>query len=147
MEVFRSINMDKAEKIKVGKVEVAPRDVIAAAAPDPNEIGKKYVGKTAAGTYVVGKKDGMERKVYLYQVADNQECLETVGVQVVTAQTGFTPVIALELLATGSLGSKPATPRRRPQPRGLQRRRLRRADAEGRVPRRAGRDGVRVQDR
>ena len=111
MSALRSINMDKAEKIKVGNVEVAPRDVIAAAAPDPNEIGRKYVGKTAAGTYVVGKKDGLERKVYLYQVADNQECLETVGVQVVTAQTGFTPVITLELLATGSLGSKPGDPK------------------------------------
>jgi saccharopine dehydrogenase (NAD+, L-lysine forming) len=111
MDVFRSINIDKAEKIKVGDVMVAPRDVIAAAAPDPNEIGKQYVGKTAAGTYVIGKKDGKERKVYLYQVADNRECLDTVGVQVVTAQTGFTPVIALELLATGSLGSKPGDPK------------------------------------
>ncbi len=111
MEIFRSINIDKADKIKVGDVMVAPRDVIAAAAPDPNEVGKKYIGKTAAGTYVIGKKDGMERKVYLYQVADNQECLDTVGVQVVTAQTGFTPVITLELLATGSLGSKPGDPK------------------------------------
>ncbi|OPZ43709.1 MAG: Carboxynorspermidine synthase [Actinobacteria bacterium ADurb.BinA094] len=110
MAALRSTNMDKTEKIKVGDVEVAPRDVIAAAAPDPNEIGKKYVGKTAAGTYVVGRKDGLERRVYLYQVADNEECLETVGVQVVTAQTGFTPVITLELLATGSLGSKPGDP-------------------------------------
>ena len=33
MDVFRSINIDKAEKIKVGDVMVAPRDVIAAAAP------------------------------------------------------------------------------------------------------------------
>ncbi|HZL65046.1 MAG TPA: saccharopine dehydrogenase C-terminal domain-containing protein, partial [Thermoleophilia bacterium] len=111
MDVFRSINIDKAEKIKVGDVMVAPRDVIAAAAPDPNEIGKQYVGKTAAGTYVRGKKDGKERKVYLYQVADNKECLEQVGVQVVTAQTGFTPVITIELLATGSLGSKPGDPK------------------------------------
>ncbi|HOT23599.1 MAG TPA: saccharopine dehydrogenase C-terminal domain-containing protein [Thermoleophilia bacterium] len=111
MEIFRSLNLDKKEKIKVGDVMVAPRDVIAAAAPDPNEIGKQYVGKTAAGTCVIGKKDGMERKVYLYQVADNKECLETVGVQVVTAQTGFTPVITMELLAKGSLGSKPGDPK------------------------------------
>ena len=83
MEIFRSINIDKAEKIKVGDVMVAPRDVIAAAAPDPNEIGKQYVGQTAAGTYVIGKKDGMERKVYLYQVADNQECVEKYDNQVV----------------------------------------------------------------
>ena len=111
MEIFRSINIDKAEKIKVGDVMVAPRDVIAAAAPDPNEIGKKYVGKTAAGTYVIGKKDGMERKVYLYQVADNKECVDKYGTQVVVAQTAFTPVITIELLATGSLGSKPGDPK------------------------------------
>ena len=111
MDVFRSINIDKAEKIKVGDVMVAPRDVIAAAAPDPNEIGKKYVGKTAAGTYVIGKKDGMERKVYLYQVADNKECVDKYGTQVVVAQTAFTPVITIELLAKGSLGSKPGDPK------------------------------------
>ena len=56
MDVFRSINIDKAEKIKVGDVMVAPRDVIAAAAPDPNEVGKQYVGQTAAGTYVSGQE-------------------------------------------------------------------------------------------
>ena len=111
MEVFRSVNIDKKDKIKVGDVMVAPRDVVAAAAPDPNEIGKKYVGQTAAGTYVTGKKDGKERKVYLYQVADNQECVEKYGTQVVVAQTAFTPVIALELLANGSLGSKPGDPK------------------------------------
>ena len=90
---------------------VAPRDVIAAAAPDPNEIGKQYVGKTAAGTYVIGKKDGLERKVYLYQVADNKECVDKYGTQVVVAQTAFTPVITIELLAKGSLGSKPGDPK------------------------------------
>jgi saccharopine dehydrogenase-like NADP-dependent oxidoreductase len=111
MEIFRSVNIDKAEKIKVGDVMVAPRDVIAAAAPDPNEIGKQYVGQTAAGTYVVGKKDGMERKVYLYQVADNKECVEKYGTQVVVAQTAFTSVITIELLAKGSLGSKPGDPK------------------------------------
>ena len=111
MEIFRSVNIDKAEKIKVGDVMVAPRDVIAAAAPDPNEIGKQYVGQTAAGTYVTGKKDGMERKVYLYQVADNKECVEKYGTQVVVAQTAFTAVITIELLAKGSLGSKPGDPK------------------------------------
>jgi saccharopine dehydrogenase (NAD+, L-lysine-forming) len=103
MEIFKSVNMDNKEPIKVKGVEVAPRDVIAAAAPDPNEIGKKYVGQTAAGTWVRGKKDGMVREVYLYQIADNQECVQKYGTQVVVAQTAFTPVITLELLATGKL--------------------------------------------
>jgi len=110
MEIFRSLNIDNKEKIKVGDVMVAPRDVIAAAAPDPSEIGKRYVGKTAAGTCVLGKKDGMERRVYLYQVAANDECVAKYATQVVVAQAGFTPVITLELLARGSLGRRPGDP-------------------------------------
>jgi len=110
IDIFKSINMDKKEKIKVGGVEVSPRDVLIAAAPDPNEIGRRYVGKTAAGTWLRGKKDGMVREVYLYQVADNQECVEKYDNQVVQAQTAFTPVITLELLAAGKLGSHPGDP-------------------------------------
>ena len=103
MDIFKSVNIDSKEPINVKGVQVAPRDVIAAAAPDPNEIGKKYIGQTAAGTWVKGKKDGMEREVYLYQVADNQECVQKYGTQVVVAQTAFTPVVILELLGTGQL--------------------------------------------
>jgi saccharopine dehydrogenase-like NADP-dependent oxidoreductase len=103
MEVFTSVNMHKTDKIRVGGCEVSPRDVLAAAAPDPNEIGKRYVGQTCAGTWVKGRKDGMKREVYLYQVADNQECVAKYGTQGVVAQTAFTGNIALELLATGKL--------------------------------------------
>ncbi len=110
IEVFKSINMHKAEKINVRGVEVSPRDVLAAAAPDPNEIGKLYVGKTAAGTWVRGKKNGLVREVYLYQVADNQECVAKYDNQVVQAQTAFTPVVTLELLAEGKLGGNPGDP-------------------------------------
>ena len=101
MEVFKAVNIDKKEKIKVGDCLVSPRDVIAAAAPDPLEIGKRYVGKTAAGTWIRGKKEGLAREVYLYQVADNQECVEKYDQQVVQAQTAFTPVVLWELMAAG----------------------------------------------
>jgi saccharopine dehydrogenase (NAD+, L-lysine-forming) len=101
IEVFKAVNLHKTEKIKVGDCMVSPRDVVAAAAPDPLEIGKRYVGKTAAGTWIRGKKEGLTREVYLYQVADNQECVEKYDQQVVQAQTAFTPVILWELMAAG----------------------------------------------
>ena len=101
IDVFKAVNLDNKEKIKVGDVWVAPRDVIAAAAPDPIEIGRRYVGQTAAGTWIKGKKGGLTREVYLYQVADNQECVAKYGQQVVQAQTAFTPVVLWELMAAG----------------------------------------------
>jgi saccharopine dehydrogenase-like NADP-dependent oxidoreductase len=52
---------------------------------------------------VKGRKDGLTREVYLYQVADNQESVALYGTQGVVAQTAFTGVAALELLALGKL--------------------------------------------
>jgi saccharopine dehydrogenase-like NADP-dependent oxidoreductase len=43
----------------------------------------------------------MRRSVYLYQVADNQECIKKYGTNSVVAQTAVMPVIMLELIAKG----------------------------------------------
>ena len=99
---LESVNMDSKDiKVKVGDSEITPRDFLAKTAPDPLEIGKIMKGKGCAGTWVKGKKDGMERSIYLYQVADNQECLEKYGTQAVVAQTAFNPAIMMELIAKG----------------------------------------------
>lgn len=99
---LQALNLDRTDmKIKVGDTYITPRDFVAKTAPDPATIGPLMTGKTCAGTWVKGKKDGLERQVYLYQVADNQECMKRLGSQAVVAQTAFSPVIMMELLATG----------------------------------------------
>ncbi|MBN2049181.1 MAG: saccharopine dehydrogenase NADP-binding domain-containing protein [Spirochaetales bacterium] len=101
LKILQALGLDKTEKVKVGDCMVSPRDVVGVTAPDPVKVGESMFGKTAAGLWVKGKKDGLERNVYLYQVADNQECMKTIGSQAVVAQTAFTPVIMMELLARG----------------------------------------------
>ncbi|MFP4561671.1 MAG: saccharopine dehydrogenase family protein [Spirochaetia bacterium] len=101
LETLRRLGLDKTDPLTVDGVRVSPRDVVAAAAPDPARIGEAMYGKTAAGLWVVGKKDGYDRSVYIYQIADNQECMKKVGSQAVVAQTAFNPVIMMELLAEG----------------------------------------------
>lgn len=99
---LRALNLDRKDlQIKVGDTHISPRDFVARAAPDPATLGPLMTGKTCAGTWVKGKKGGLTRQVYLYQVADNQECMKRIGAQAVVAQTAFTPVVMLELLATG----------------------------------------------
>ena len=84
-------------------VEVAPRDVVAAALPDPATLGERMSGKTCAGTLVTGiGKDGRPRKTYLYHVVDNEWSMREYGHQAVVWQTALNPAVALELLATGA---------------------------------------------
>ncbi|MCL4825670.1 MAG: hypothetical protein KJZ57_15795, partial [Anaerolineales bacterium] len=63
--------------------------------------GDKMHGKTCAGVWVKGTKDGKPKEVYLYQVADNDECMARLGCQAVVAQTAFSPVIAMDLIEHG----------------------------------------------
>jgi len=102
LKTLKMLGLDSKNKIKVGRVEVAPRDVVAACLPDPAHLGDRMFGKTCAGTWVKGEKDGKAREVYLYQVADNETCMERYGVQAVVWQTAVSPVIALELLEAGT---------------------------------------------
>lgn len=100
LKYLQALNLDsKHIQVDVGNTTITPRDFLAKVAPDPAKIGHLITGKTCAGTWVKGKKDGLERQIYLYQVADNQECMEKIGSQAVVAQTAFNPVIMMELLA------------------------------------------------
>lgn len=101
LKTIKMLGLDKKEKINVKGVQVAPRDVVAACLPDPAHLGDKMFGKTCAGTWVKGMKDGKPRQVYLYQVADNETCMQNYGVQAVVWQTAVSPVISMDLIATG----------------------------------------------
>jgi len=103
LKTLHQLGLDRTEPISVKGVSVSPRDVVAAALPDPATIGELMHGKTCAGTWVTGKgKDGQRKQVYLYHVADNAWTMQEYGVQAVVWQTAMNPVIALELLAAGA---------------------------------------------
>lgn len=101
LRTLHMLGLDSTDKIAVKGVQVAPRDVVAAALPDPAHLGHKMHGKTCAGTWVKGRKSGKPRQVYLYQVADNEECMNRWGCQAVVAQTAFSPVIGWDLIEHG----------------------------------------------
>jgi saccharopine dehydrogenase (NAD+, L-lysine forming) len=102
LRTLRKLGLDSTEPLVVKGVEVAPRDVVAAALPDPATLGDRMHGKTCAGTLVTGVgKAGVPRKTYLYHVVDNEWSMREYGSQAVLWQTAINPVIALELLASG----------------------------------------------
>jgi saccharopine dehydrogenase-like NADP-dependent oxidoreductase len=103
LKTLHKLGLDRTAKVKVGGVEVSPRDVVAAVLPDPATLGDRMHGKTCAGLWVKGTgKDGQPRQVYLYHVVDNAWSMAEYGSQAVVWQTAVNPVVALELLARGT---------------------------------------------
>jgi saccharopine dehydrogenase-like NADP-dependent oxidoreductase len=102
LKTLHKLGLDSTEPLSVRGVQVAPRDLLAAALPDPAGLGDRMRGRTCAGTYVTGLgKDGKPRATYLYHVVDNEETMRRDGAQAVVWQTAINPVVALELAASG----------------------------------------------
>jgi saccharopine dehydrogenase (NAD+, L-lysine-forming) len=107
LKALHKVGLDRTTPVRVasagGPVEVSPRDVVAAALPDPAGLGDRMHGKTCAGMWVTGRgKDGAPRSTYLYHVVDNEWAMTNYGTQCVVWQTAVNPVVALELLAAGT---------------------------------------------
>jgi saccharopine dehydrogenase-like NADP-dependent oxidoreductase len=103
LQTLHKLGLDRTDKVRASGVEVSPRDVVAACLPDPATLGDRMRGKTCAGTWVTGRgKDGQPREVYLYHVVDNEWSMREYGSQAVVWQTAINPIVALELLASGT---------------------------------------------
>jgi saccharopine dehydrogenase-like NADP-dependent oxidoreductase len=101
LRMLHRLGLDRKDRIRVKGVEVAPRDVVAALTPDPATVGDHMVGRAIVGSWVIGEKDGRRSGTYLYQMCDAAWTMREFGLQPVAWQTGFNPVLAMELLAEG----------------------------------------------
>ena len=81
--------------------EVVPLKVVKAVLPNPASLAPNYTGKTCIGDLVKGKKDGKEREVFIYNVADHKEAYNEVGSQGISYTAGVPPVAAAILVAQG----------------------------------------------
>jgi saccharopine dehydrogenase-like NADP-dependent oxidoreductase len=100
--VLKSIGLLSEQPVKLADgSEVVPLKVVKACLPDPSSLAPEYEGKTCIGDFVKGTKDGKERTVFIYNVADHKEAYEEVGSQGISYTAGVPPVAAAMLVATG----------------------------------------------
>jgi saccharopine dehydrogenase-like NADP-dependent oxidoreductase len=106
LSTLHKLGLDSTTPIRIGDVEISPRDVVAGCLPDPAQLGDRMSGLTCAGTWVTGiGTNGSPREVYLHHVVDNAWCMSEFGSQSVVWQTAMNPIVALELLDSGAWSS------------------------------------------
>ncbi|MHB2265995.1 saccharopine dehydrogenase family protein [Aliihoeflea sp. PC F10.4] len=81
--------------------EVVPLKLVKAVLPDPGSLAPDYTGKTCIGDLVKGVKDGEEREVFIYNVADHKDAFNEVGSQGISYTAGVPAVAAAMLIASG----------------------------------------------
>lgn len=100
--VLKNLGLLSEQPVKTAEgQDVVPLKVVKAVLPDPASLAPGYEGKTCIGDYVKGFKDGKEKTVFIYNVADHKEAYEEVGSQGISYTAGVPPVAAAMLVATG----------------------------------------------
>ncbi|MDX0563046.1 saccharopine dehydrogenase [Sinorhizobium medicae] len=100
--VLKNLGLLSEQPVKTAEgLEVVPLKVVKAVLPDPASLAPGYEGKTCIGDFVKGFKDGKEREVFIYNVADHKQAFEEVGSQGISYTAGVPPVAAAMLIASG----------------------------------------------
>ncbi len=101
LKVLDKLGLRSTHPVQVGDVKVVPRDVVAACAPQPKDIGGEMEGMMLVGIHCIGMKNGKRKECFIYQPFDNQMSIEQWGSQAVVAQTGFGAALSIELIGKG----------------------------------------------
>ena len=101
LKVINALGLRSLHPVEAGGVRVIPRDVVAACAPQPRDLGTEMTGGMCVGVHCIGVREGRKKEYFIYQPFDNQESMKTWGMQAVVAQTGFGAALGIELLGKG----------------------------------------------
>jgi len=101
LEVLGNVGMTGIEPVEYEGQQIVPIQFLAKLLPDPSSLGPRTKGKTCIGCVVKGVKDGKERIMYLYNIADHQECYKEVESQAISYTTGVPAMIGAKMMLEG----------------------------------------------
>lgn len=102
LKCLENVGMTSIEPIIYEGKEIVPLQFLKAVLPDPSSLGPRTKGKTNIGCIFIGKKDGKEKKLYIYNTCDHEECYREVGSQAVAYTTGVPAMIGTMMILTGA---------------------------------------------
>ena len=102
LKCLENVGMTSIEPIVYEGKEIIPLQFLKAVLPDPSSLGPRTKGKTNIGCIFIGKKDGKEKKLYIYNVCDHESCYQEVGSQAVAYTTGVPAMIGAMMILNGT---------------------------------------------
>jgi saccharopine dehydrogenase (NAD+, L-lysine-forming) len=101
MKCLENVGMLGIEPVEHQGQKIVPMEFLKTLLPDPASLGPRTKGKTNIGIVAEGIKDGVKKKIYIYQVKDHEECYREVNSQGVSYTTGVPAMIGAKLMLKG----------------------------------------------
>lgn len=101
MKCLENVGMLSTAPVQFEGREIVPIQFLKELLPDPASLGPRTKGKTNIGCIFTGRKDGVQKSVYIYNVCDHEECFKEVGSQAISYTTGVPAMIGAMLVMNG----------------------------------------------
>jgi saccharopine dehydrogenase (NAD+, L-lysine-forming) len=101
LRVLQNIGMTRIDPVEYQGSMIVPLQFLKALLPEPSSLAAHYTGQTSIGVIIQGMKDGVERKVTIYNVCDHAETYREVGAQAVSYTTGVPAVTGAIMVLRG----------------------------------------------
>ncbi len=101
MKCLQNIGMLSIKEVKHKGQKIIPMEFLKTLLPDPASLGSRTTGKTNIGIVAEGVKNGIRKKIYIYQVKDHEECFAETNSQGVSYSTGVPAMIGAKLMLEG----------------------------------------------
>lgn len=102
MKCLENVGMLGIKEVEHKGMKIVPMEFLATLLPDPASLGPRTVGKTNIGCIIEGLKDGVRKKVYIYNICDHEECYKETLAQAVSYTTGVPAMIGSKLIYNGT---------------------------------------------
>lgn len=104
LTVLKNVGMTRIDSVLYNGMEIVPLQFLKAVLPNPGDLGKTTHGKTCIGCVIQGKKEGRDKKVYIYNICDHEVCFREVGSQAISYTTGVPAAIGGRMILSSIWG-------------------------------------------
>ncbi len=101
MQCLENVGMLGIKEVEHKGQKIVPIEFLKTLLPDPSTLGARTKGKTNIGIVAEGLKDGVRKKIYIYQVSDHEKCYAETNSQAVSYTTGVPAMIGAKLMLEG----------------------------------------------
>ena len=101
LNVLKNIGMTSIDAVDYKGQQIQPIEFLKAVLPDPASLGARTKGETCIGCDIEGTKNGVKKRIFIYNSCDHQTCYEEVSSQAISYTTGVPAMIGAQMILRG----------------------------------------------
>ena len=101
LRVLEDVGMTSIDAVDYKGQQIQPIEFLKSVLPNPASLGARTKGKTCIGCDIEGTKNGVKKRIFIYNSCDHQTCYEEVSSQAISYTTGVPAMIGAQMILRG----------------------------------------------